>query len=374
MNVLFISNDPNIFVAGSETRIRMRRYADAIGELHILSQAPREAVVTQDGPLFLHPHHGSRFSLAKPARSIIETHSIEVVSAQDPFEHGKEALKAIQGTKAKLHIQIHTDFLSPWFVKGGGFRAPRVHVPVMNKVRRSIADEVLPQAHGIRVVSERIRTSLIERYGTRIKDPAVIPVPVTAVVPAPVPLPPHEFSFALMTASRLESEKRIEDILYAIGRIKYDYPSVGLFVIGSGREEAHLKRLTKKLGLSDRVIFVPWGTDVRRYMGSAQAYIQASAYEGYGRTLLEAALAGTPIITTDVGIVGEVFQGYKDVLSVPVADPAALALQIRGLVDDHQARELLAREAKRTAEAHLASVGDIPARIANDLSETLLRA
>ena len=81
----------------------------------------------------------------------------------------------------------------------------------------------------------------------------------------------------------------------------------------------------------------------------------------------EAALARLPIITTDVGIVGEVFQGYKDVLSAPVGDPAALAAHIVGLIQDHQARELLAREAEHTVRNHLAGVGDVPGRFAEQL-------
>ncbi len=375
MKVLFVSNDLSIFDPASETHRRMQQYADAIGELHILSRAPRGGKRFQEGALTLHPLIGSRLNMARQVREIIDVEGIELVSAQDPFEHGYAAMRAVAGTSAKLHIQVHTDFLSPWFVKGGGFRSPRIRVPFMNHVRRYLADRVLPRASGIRVVSERVRASLIARYGKRIPDPSVLPIAVSRVVPQAVPLPPHEFPFALITVSRLEPEKRIEDILFALARIHFDYPSVGLFIVGTGGELSHLQRLTKKLGLSDRVVFIAkWRSDAWGLMQSAQAYIQASAYEGYGRTLVEAALARLPIITTDVGIVGEVFKGYKEVLSAPIADPAALAVHIRGLVDDHQARSLLALEAEKTAREHVERYQDLPGRIAADLSETLRRA
>lgn len=375
MKVLFISNDLSIFDSASETHHRMQRYADAIGELHILSRAPRGGKRFQEGALTLHPLTGSKFNMARHIREIIDVEDIELVSAQDPFEHGYAAMQAVEGTKVKLHIQVHTDFLSPWFVKGGGFRSSYIRVPLINHVRRYLADRVLPRASGIRVVSERVRSSLIERYGKRIPDPSVIPIAVSGVVPHAVPLPSHEFPFALITVSRLEPEKRIEDILFALARIHFDYPSVGLFIVGTGGELPRLRRLTKKLGLSGRVVFIDeWRSDAWGLMQSAQAYIQASAYEGYGRTLVEAALARLPIITTDVGIVGEVFKGYKEVLSAPIADPAALAVHIRGLVDDHQARSLLAFEAEKTAREHVERYQDLPARITADLSETLRRA
>ena len=348
--------------------MRMREYAGAIGELHILSRAPKGTTYTQQGSLFLHPLKGSRLGMITEARKLIKKHGIEVVSAQDPFEHGWIALKAIQGTDVRLHIQVHVDFLSPWFVRGGGFRAPLVSVPLINHVRRYLADKVLPQAVGIRAVSERVRTSLLKRYEGRIPDPSVIPVSIPSTVPPPTPLPPHEFSFVFMTAGRLEPEKRIEDILYALARIKFQYPSAGLCIVGTGREEKKLRTLTKKLGLTRQVLFInEWRNDVLSLMQSAHAYLQASAYEGYSRTLLEAALARIPIITTDVGLVGEVFSGYKEVLAAPVADPAALAVHMRGIIDDHQARVLLVTEAEETAKEHVQKVGSVSQAIAEDL-------
>jgi glycosyltransferase involved in cell wall biosynthesis len=126
--------------------------------------------------------------------------------------------------------------------------------------------------------------------------------------------------------------------------------------------------MTRTFGLTDNVIFLGNRPDARALMKSANAFIQASAYEGYGRTLIEAALAKIPIITTDVGIVGEVFKGYEDVLAVPVADPTALSLSIVGLIEDNAVRIELPLHASATALAHLASVGDLPSRICADLA------
>jgi glycosyltransferase involved in cell wall biosynthesis len=310
-------------------------------------------------------------ALTKRAHALILEHGIEVVSAQDPFEHGLAALRAVCDTKAKLHVQVHTDFLSPWFVRDGNWRSPSVRMPLLNRWRRRIADRVLPAACGIRVVSERVKASLIARYGSRIPEPSVIPVAVDEHVPEPVRLPPHPFTFTLITVGRLEPEKRIEDILAALKLVAAHYTMVGLFVVGEGRERARLEKMTRSLGLADSVVFLGNRPDARALMASANAFIQASAYEGYGRTLLEAALARVPIITTDVGIVGEVFKGYEDVLAVPVADPTALSLGIVGLIEDMSVRVELPRHAEAAARAHLYAEGDIPARIVADLSRVL---
>jgi len=373
MKVLFVSNDPTIFDAASSARARMHAYAALMDELHIVSPAAAGAREERDGNLLLHPVHSWKIfrvcTLARRAHALILERGIDVVSAQDPFEHGLAALRAVRGTNAKLHIQVHTDFLSPWFVRSGNWRSPQVRMPLLNRYRRRIADRVLPAAAGIRAVSERVKISLVERYGSRIPVPLVIPVVVDMTVPQPVLLPMHPAcTFALIAVGRLEPEKRVEDILAALKLVAAHYPMVGLFVVGEGSERGRLEKMTRSLGLSDKVVFLGNRPDARGLMASAQAFIQASAYEGYGRTLVEAALAKVPIITTDVGIVGEVFKGYEDVLAAPVADPTALSLNIVGFIEDTAVRLQLPIHAEATARAHLVAVGDIPARIVADLS------
>ena len=244
-------------------------------------------------------------------------------------------------------------------------------MPVLNRIRLRIADQVLPSANGIRVVSERIKESLAARYPS-LPPVSVIPVSVEQEAPEAIPLPDHGFSFAFVTAGRLEPEKRIEDILMALGKIAQRFPSVGLVIIGDGSERRKLEMLAKKLGLSARVVFAgEQGTKAWGMMRSAHAYIQASAYEGYGRTLIEAALARLPIITTDVGIVGEVFKGYEQVLATPPGDTQNLAALMTALISDQQLRRSLVLNAEAAVQEHLAHYPDQPRLIAEDLAKAV---
>lgn len=373
MKALFVSNDPAIFDTTSPVRARMRAYATAIGELHILSSAGRDAKEEQDGSLFLHPVRPWKLFrvrvLAHRARKLIRKYSIEIVSAQDPFEHGLAALRAVRGANAKLHIQVHTDFLSPWFVKNSGWH--NLRMTLLNWYRCRIANRVLPAASGIRVVSERIKVSLIARYGSRIPEPSVIPIAVSTEVPKRIPLPKHSFTFALIAVGRLEPEKRVEDILAALKIITKHYPMVGLFIVGEGRERRRLEQMTSSLDLEKHVVFLGERVDAHALMGSAQAFIQASAYEGYGRTLIEAALAKIPIITTDVGLMDEVFKDGAEVLAAPVADPKTLALNITKIIEDNRIRQELPIRAETAVREHFAVQGDLPTRMVEDLTRTL---
>jgi len=371
MNALFISNDPSLLDKESSTVARMKDYAFAIGTLHILTGA-RKASEFHDGTLHIYGVPCNKFTrvgaLSRRAHVLITKEHIEVVSTQDPFEHGLAGMRAIRGTKAKLHVQVHTDVFSPWFVRDGNIRAPVSKVSVMNRVRLRLASRVLPRAHGIRVVSKRIKTSLIARFGDHIVEPVVIPIQVPSVLPPKVALPSRPFTFTLITVSRLEPEKRIVDVLQAVASIHAQYPSVGLVIVGEGGERKRLEHMAHRLGISGNVLFMGERPDAVGLMQSAEAYIQASAYEGYGRTLIEAALSGIPIITTDVGVVGELLRGYQEVLVAPVADPSALAVHIVGLVADAASRIELSLNARTVVQEYLATHTTTAKDIARDLA------
>ena len=375
MNILFISNDPMMFEEGSAVRLRMRAYAQEVaktgGVLHIISRAKRTAKISE-GPLALHGFAGNKFSallaMRSCARTLVRTAAIAVVSAQDPFEHGWIAAQALRGTGAKLHVQLHTDAFSPWFVRSGMTRSPRVRVPFLNRVRRTVADRVIPQADGMRVVSQRVKDSLVARYGQKMAAASVIPIHVDTQLQPKVALPEPSFPFTLISVSRLEPEKRIQDILCALAGLKDQYPALGLVIVGSGSERRSLESLAKKLKVDGRVRFLGARADARGLMQSAQAYIQASAYEGYGITLIEAALARVPIITTDVGIVGEVFKGNEEVLAAPPGDPTQLLYLIRRMLEESTLRVELPMRAEAAAKAHLASMRSEPSDIIADIT------
>src|SRR3954468_23120095 len=119
MNILALGSDSSIFTEGSAARVRQRAYADEAakqgGTFHIVSRAPKDMTIV-DGSLTLHGMRAGRISMLwkvpSRTRRIIREQDVSIVSAQDPFEHGWMARRAVSGTNAKLHIQVHTDFLS----------------------------------------------------------------------------------------------------------------------------------------------------------------------------------------------------------------------------------------------------------------------
>lgn len=360
MRALFVSNDASTFDEASASRARMREYAAAIGELHVVSAGPRGAKALQEGPLFLHPVAPGffrLFRLMRTASRVARDRAVDVVSAQDPFEHGFIARRAVRGTKARLHIQVHTDLASTHFAEGS----------MKNRIRLMLADRVLPEADGIRTVSKRVRDGLVTRYGERIADPSVLPIAPAPVADPPVALPPLPFSFTLLSVGRLEPEKRLEDAMEALSIVRKKYPGTGLVVVGSGREESRLRAKAKSAGLDGAVAFLGARTDANGLMRTANAFIQASAYEGYGRTLVEAAVARVPIVTTEVGIVGDVLVPEREVLACAPGDIPGLAAQVTRLIEDNQLRRALTVNAEAAVLAHLGHYQNLAGLVAEDL-------
>ena len=378
LKILMVSGDGTAGQDGSAFAKRLQEYGQHVGELHvlILGRGSRSTDLELAPNVYVYDKR-SRYGVKSFARGafyaqgLVAMHKIDVITSQDPFEHGWVALKVARATGAKLHIQVHTDFLSPWFTRSGIYRSPRVRQPFRNRVRLRLADRVLPYADAIRTVSKRVRDSIVAKYGTRVPDPSVLPIRVPPDESTPQPLPPHEFTFTLVTASRLEPEKRVEDIIAAVARLKDSYPMLGVVIIGDGSERSRLEKMARDLGIERQVVFSGRQENARGMLKSAQAYIQASAYEGYGMALVEAALAGLPIVTSDVGIVGEVFTGYENVLAAPVGDPVNLAALVAQIIEDPHVRVTLSMEGKRVAEEHLASVRNAAADVVEDIARAL---
>jgi glycosyltransferase involved in cell wall biosynthesis len=327
----------------------------------------------EEGKLAVEGVPGARLlrvrAVARAVRAKLAAGAFDVVTAQDPFETGLGALRGIRRARSSaarrtpLHLQIHTDFLSPWYARESW----------KNRLRVRIAGKTLPQAAGIRVVSERVKRSLVARYGAAIKEPAVIPiaVPMPKDPSAPLPAAPNGATFSMLAVGRLEPEKRIGDILVALSRVRARYPKTALYVAGAGREQERLATQARALGLEGAVVWLGERADAVSLIGGASAFVQASAYEGYGRTLVEAALMRAPIVTTDVGIVGDVLKPDRDVLAVPVADPQAIAIALLRLIEDNTLRENLASEAAHAARNHLMANMDQPGEVVEDLARAV---
>lgn len=104
---------------------------------------------------------------------------------------------------------------------------------------------------------------------------------------------------AMITASRLASEKHIDWLVRATVEAHKKVPDISLDIYGSGGEETKLQAMIKLLQ-ADGYIRLMGHKQLADVYKEYEAYAAASTSEGFGLTLLEAVGSGLPMIGFDV--------------------------------------------------------------------------
>ena len=126
---------------------------------------------------------------------------------------------------------------------------------------------------------------------------------------------------------RLHPDKDQATLLRGFAQALPDLPAGSLLVIlGKGRLEGSLKALALELGIGSQVLFLGQVPEARRYFKAFDVFALSSDHEPFGMVLLEAMVAGVPLIATACGGAREVVEGVG--LLFPLGDAGQLA---RGL-------------------------------------------
>jgi glycosyltransferase involved in cell wall biosynthesis len=105
-------------------------------------------------------------------------------------------------------------------------------------------------------------------------------------------------------------------------------------LVGTGPERPALEKLAGVLGISERVHFGGFHADVSPFYGIADLFVLPSRSEGSANVLLEAMMAGVPIVATRAGGNPEIVLDEKTGLLADVADPAGLADAVARLLEE----------------------------------------
>ena len=112
---------------------------------------------------------------------------------------------------------------------------------------------------------------------------------------------------SLTMIGRFVNSKNQKMILDAIAILPSKYH---LTLVGDGENLAFIKSYAKFIKVSNRVAFEGHIDDVFEVLKKTDIYIQASNWEGFGLSVLEAMLAGKPVISTDVEGLKELVDGF----------------------------------------------------------------
>jgi len=349
MNLLVINLDKGIFSPNSASLERLKEYSRLVDKIFVIVWTKKkEQPMAFNEKLFIFPTNSCcrlayYWATKKISRKIMTVNKIDLIFTQDPFETGLAGWRLAKKNKIKLQLQIHTDFLSPYFWRES----------LANKLRVRLGKFLIRRADGFRVVSERIKRSLIAQ-GVSAEKIFILPifVDVQKFIAAPMATDLKQkypqFDFIILIASRLSREKNIGLTLEAMREIVRQYPKTGLVMVGDGPEKENLKFKIKNLKLHDSVVLEPWNNDLASYYKSANIFLLASNYEGWGMAVVEAMAARCPVVMTDVGCAGELVKDGENGLAVPVGERQKLIEAIIKIRSDGQLATRLAQAGQQT--------------------------
>ena len=344
MNVLNIGHGRGLFEKDNRERTRLRACAHAAGEVHIIiftKKTNKLRAQKSEDKLFLYPTQSlSRltmiFSAIRIGRKILRKQNKKdwIISAQDPFEAGLVGYLLARITGVPLNIQEHGDFFSTTYWR---------REKIFNRIRYYAGIFLLRRADCVRVVSERIKRTLVQ-HGIQEADVTVLPVRTdigsfARAAKDEMLRKKYEGRCIILSAARFVPQKNLSMLIDSFVTVQKMHPEALLLLVGTGPDAFALQEQVKKYNLEKGVIFMPWTDDMPSLMKTADIYALSSNYEGWGRVLLEAAAAGLPVVTTDVGAANEIICDDVHGRVVPVGDKKSFTQALSTVVASSELRK-----------------------------------
>lgn len=175
-----------------------------------------------------------------------------------------------------------------------------------------------------------------------------------AFVPGAEPAGP----ITVLLVSRILRDKGVLEFVGAARRVREEHPGTRFLIVGSpddGNPSSFRESDMRRWEESGDVQCLGFRTDIAKLLAAAHVACLPSYREGLPKSLLEAAAAGKPIVTTNVPGCRTVVENGVNGLLVPAQDTDALARAIARLVEDPQLRARLGQAGRQRAELEFSS-------------------
>ncbi|WP_026306834.1 glycosyltransferase family 4 protein [Smaragdicoccus niigatensis] len=308
--VVAVAEDPHAFEFGQD----MLAWTLAMGHAMVRAGVALSKPGIGEGwtPDVVHAHD---WLVAHPAIALAEFYDVPLVSTL----HATEAGRHSGWVSGRINKQVHS--LEWWLANESDALICCSH-SMEDEVTRLFGPELAP----ISVIHNGIDVSTW-KYRER---------------------QPRRGPATLLYVGRLEYEKGIQDAIAALPRIRRTHPGTTLVIAGEGTQFEWLRELTVKYRVARAVTFLGKldHEELLGWLHGADAIVLPSRYEPFGIIALEAAAAGTPLVTSTAGGLGEAVVDGETGLSFEPGDVAGLAIAIRRLLDDPEAAQERAEAAR----------------------------
>lgn len=183
------------------------------------------------------------------------------------------------------------------------------------------------------IVPSRYLGGVVRGWGVPSNKLSVVLNAVQPPESAQTPTPDHD----VVTVARLVSWKGIDRLIEVCAEGGWS-----LLVVGDGPSRSDLEAQAARFGADVTFVGQMPKAEVPRQMRRARVFVLNSTYEGLPHIVLEAKLAGLPVIATAVGGTPETIHDGVDGYLVAVNDNDALRAALARLMEDEPHRQAIA--------------------------------
>lgn len=150
--------------------------------------------------------------------------------------------------------------------------------------------------------------------------------------------------------SELHKTKGLDILLEAWHKFSQRH-NARLVIIGAGEEEGALTKLASTLGIADSVIFKGFIDHARFLLSGFDIFLMPSRSEGLPYSLLEAGVAGLPVIAAEVGGIPEIIENGTNGILVSKENSELIYSSLVLLEENKDLRKRLGRAIESTIKS-----------------------
>lgn len=106
--------------------------------------------------------------------------------------------------------------------------------------------------------------------------------------------------FTLIHIGSFTKQKNHVGLLHIFSRVLKARPDAQLILVGAGELDSVIRKTATDLQIIDHILFVGRQSDIWTYLAAADVFVFPSEIEGFGNVLVEAQLAGLPVVASDI--------------------------------------------------------------------------
>lgn len=261
------------------------------------------------------PKKGSMsLAYAKKIKELVAKHKIDLIHIHDSHAHNNAILAAVW-LRVKVPLVLHrrVDFaVSNHFVSKYKYNHPLIkRIICVSEAIKAIMLPSIKNQDKLRVVYSGIDVSREYTSDGRLHKELKLP-PDAQLIGCVAALADHKDPYTFLNVA--EALK--------------NHPQYCFVWIGGGEMEAEVKAEIAKRGLHKQVRLTGFRSDVKDVLPELSFFLMTSKTEGLGTSILDAYLAGVPVVATAAGGIPELVEHGKTGMLAPVGDTDTLAMHL----------------------------------------------